>query len=392
MLRTPDAVSDVTFGEGVRFSPERPLISLIICTLDESESIGGVLEEAGGALAPYPHEIIVVDDSADERTAQAVLNFKPAAGFVRLVRRRGERGMASACIAGWVAAEGRLLAVCDGDGQHDLSILPEMIRQLDRDRLDLVAASRYLRGDTGLSFVRDAMSRAATAATCVLMRGLTDPMSGFFVMRREVFAASRERLTGIGFKILVDVVASSPQRLRIGEQPAALRAREHGESKLDIGVIADLFGLLIEKATRGLIPAQFALFAAVGASGVAVHMSVLAPLQMVGPFVAAQGMAILTAMTWNFALNNMLTFRAKRLSGDAFWTGLISFCLACLVGAAVSEVIATVLHSQGVHWAVAGGCGAMAASLWNYVASRRTTWNAGEPLFRAQPKARESKL
>ena len=370
----------------------KPVISLIVCTLDESESICGVLEEAGAALCLYPHEIVVVDDSADERTASAVLGYRPTFGRVRLLRRHGERGLASACIAGWAAAEGRLLAVCDGDGQHDLSILPAMIETLDRERLDLVAASRYLEGRTGLSWMRDAMSRAATVATQTLLRGLTDPMSGFFVMRREVFAASRPRLAAVGFKILVDIVASHPGRLRLGERPAALRARQHGESKLDIGVIADLFGLLVEKATHGLIPSRFALFAAVGASGVAVHMAVLAPLQALGSFVVAQGAAILTAMTWNFVLNNLLTFRDKRLRGEAFWTGLISFYLACLVGAVISEGVAGLLHGQHVHWAVAGGCGALAASLWNYFASRGATWNVGEPLLRRPLKPRASKL
>lgn len=360
------------------------MVSLIICTLDESESIAGVLHEASEVLAHCSHEIIVVDDSADERTADVVRDFAASRPWVRVLRRGGARGLASAAIAGWDAARGQRLAICDGDGQHDLQILPAMLSQMDAGA-DLVAASRYINGETGLGLVRSAMSRIATRVTTSLLGGgLTDPMSGFFAMSRPTYEAARSRLSGVGFKILVDVVASSPRRLRMAETPAVLRAREHGTSKLDLRVVADLGALLVEKRTRGLIPARLAMFGAVGLSGVAVHMAVLSVLHLAAPFGAAQAGAILVAMSWNFWINNVLTFRDVRLRGQAMWRGLLAFYVACLGGGLISEVLATLLHNEGVNWMAAGVSGALAAGFWNYYASRRATWGVGKPA-RAQP-------
>lgn len=362
------------------------MVSLIICTLDESASIAGVLHEASQVLAHCSHEIIVVDDSADERTADVVRDFGASRPWVRVLRRQGARGLASAAIAGWDAARGVRLAICDGDGQHDLQQLPAMLAQMDAGA-DLVAASRYIDGDTGLSWTRSAMSRIATwATTTLLVGGLTDPMSGFFAMTRPTYEAARPRLSGVGFKILVDVVASSPRRLRMAETPAVLRTREHGMSKLDLRVVADLGALLIEKRTRGLIPVRLAMFGAVGLTGVAVHMAVLSVLHLALPFWLAQIGAILSAMSWNFWINNILTFRDVRLRGAAMWRGVLAFYVACLGGGLISEALATLLHNEGVNWMASGVAGALAAGLWNYYASRRGTWGVGRSA-RPQPAA-----
>jgi dolichol-phosphate mannosyltransferase len=356
-----------------------PLVSLIICTLDESESIVGVLQEATSVLAARPHEIIVVDDSADDRTAQAVQAYAALVPGVRLLRRKGARGLASAVIAGWDMARGERLAVADGDGQHDLQLLPRMLQAVDEGRCDLVAASRYIEGESGLSGARNAMSRIATrATTSLLIGGLTDPLSGFFVITRGCYEAARPRLSGIGFKILVDVVASSPARLRMEEIAGALRGREHGQSKLDIRVIADLGALLVEKRTRGLIPARLALFGAVGLSGVVVHMATLDVLYRAASFGVAQAGAIVAAMTWNFWINNILTFRDMRLHGAALWRGLATFYVACLSGGLISELLSAYLYRQNIHWLAAGVTGALAGGLWNYHASTRATWDTGK--------------
>ncbi|MDB5451701.1 MAG: glycosyl transferase family 2, partial [Caulobacteraceae bacterium] len=277
------------------------------------------------------------------------------------------------------AARGQRLAICDGDGQHDLQQLPRLLALMD-EGAELAAASRYIDGETGLTGARDTMSRLATrATTSLLIGGLTDPMSGFFVMSRAAYEAARPRLSGVGFKILVDVVASSPRRLTLREAPAVLRAREHGTSKLDLRVIADLGALLVEKKTNGLIPVRLAMFGAVGVSGVAVHMATLSLLHLAGPFALAQAGAILVAMSWNFWINNILTFRDVRLKGAAMWKGLLSFYVACLGGGLISEGLATLLHNEGFGWMAAGASGALAAGLWNYYASRRATWGVGKP-------------
>jgi dolichol-phosphate mannosyltransferase len=356
---------------------ERPALSLVICTLDEHEAIGGVIREATAVLADLPHEIIVVDDSMDERTARAVYACAAIHPNVRLIRRRGERGLASAAIAGWTSARGEMLAVMDGDGQHDPAALVKLYRRIVIQGAEVAVASRYARGgETGLMGFRDRISRLGTWATLAALGvRVSDPLSGLFMMRRAWFEEVRPRLSGVGFKILVDVIASGARRPRTVEVPTALRPRAGGVSKLDLRVMADLAALLVEKRTFGLVPAQLALFLAVGATGLVVHLLTLQAGRVEGaPFWEAQAVAVLTAMTSNFVLNNALTFRRQRLRGLDALKGLLSFYAACTVGAALNEALAVGVQRVGGHWTLAAVTGVIAGALCNYILVQRLTW------------------
>lgn len=356
-----------------------PVLSLVIPTLDEADAIGPVLRELGVALAAIPHEILVVDDSADERTAAVVLAHAAIDGRVRLIRREGGRGLASAAIAGFEAARGAVLGLMDGDGQHEPERLPALLAALGEapGGADFAVASRYLRpGRTGLAGWRDTLSRAGTRLTRALLGVPTsDPLSGYFLFRRDWFSAARGRVSGVGFKILVDLLASGPRPARVAEVPAALRPRAGGASKLDLRVTVELGALLVEKRTAGLVPARFVLFGAVGGTGVAVHLATLTALSGLGPhFWAAQAAAITVAMGWNFHFNNALTFRDLRLTGRARWRGLAAFCFGCAGGAALNELAAGGLHALGAPWALAGLAGTVAGAVWNYRRAGTATW------------------
>jgi dolichol-phosphate mannosyltransferase len=357
-----------------------PDLSLVICTLNEAQAIGPVLREVRTALQDLRFEVIVVDDSDDDATARVVLAHAATDDRIRLLRRPGERGLAAAAIAGWSVARGRFLAVMDGDGQHEPTLLPQLAAALDARACDLSIASRYLPGsDSGLSFGRHAMSRAATLFTCLCLGvAVTDPMSGLFVVRRSWFETVRPRLSGIGFKILADLLASGPHRPRVTELRAALRARIAGRSKLDVRVVLELAALVLEKRTRGLVPARFVLFALVGASGIAVNLAALSLLRLDPhvPFWLAQALAIFAAMASNFILNNALTFRERRLKGWAFLSGLALFVLSCLGGAVMGETVAILFQGAGVQWACASLSGIVVAALWNYWAATRGAWRA----------------
>ena len=357
-----------------------PELSVVICTLNEAASIGVLIDEVGAALAGVSHEIIVVDDDSQDTTQRIVQDKARAGAPVRLLVRRGRKGLASAAIEGWNAAQGRRLAIMDGDGQHDPKILRELDDLVRGDRCNLAVMSRYRDGGAlGLGKRRALMSRLATWFTSIVLRSpLTDPMSGMFVMRRELFEEARPRLTGVGFKILVDLVASLRTPPVVQEVGAPLRSRTGGESKLDTRVIIDLGGLLLEKATGGVVPARFAPFALVGCTGVVLHATILTVAKKYGHFNIefAQAAAIITAMTWNYWLNNSLTFRDRRRTGWAFITGALIFYLACLGGGIISEVVATAANGLGMHWFAAGILGALLGGVWNYVSSSRTTWRA----------------
>jgi dolichol-phosphate mannosyltransferase len=364
-----------------------PKVSVVICTLDEHEAIGGVLDDVIADLAGVPHEIIVVDDSIDDATAQVVLGRARLHPAVRLIRRNGAGGLASAAIAGWDAARGQTLAVMDGDGQHDPRLIRRMLDRMSQTPADVVVASRYLDSKaSGLTGLRHWGSRTAVEVSSLLLGlRLADPLSGCFLMTRAWYETVRPRLSGLGFKILIDVVASDRRRPKLVQVPTALRARVGGVSKLDLRVIFDLGALLVEKRTGGALSARMTQFLFVGLTGLLVHLMVLSTGRALGaPFWLGQSGAIFLAMNWNFMLNNGLTFRDRRLRGRALWQGLLSFYVACLGGAVVSEAAGAVLHALEVPWFAAGAAGALAGAFWNYRAVQSLTWRPAVAVRKAR--------
>jgi dolichol-phosphate mannosyltransferase len=357
--------------------PVTPRLSVVICTLDEHEAIGGVLDDVIADLDGTPFEIIVVDDSIDSRTAHVVLERANHHDRIRLIRRDGAGGLASAAIAGWDVARGDLLAIMDGDGQHDPRLVGRMADRMSRAPADVIIASRYMgRDGSGLAGYRHWISRSGVRLAGMLLGlRLADPMSGCFVMSRAWYERVRPKLSGLGFKILIDIVASDRVRPRVLQTPTALRQRAGGHSKLDLRVAFDLLALLVEKRTSGALPARMSMFLVVGLTGLAVHMLTLASAQALNaPFWLGQSLAIWLAMSWNFALNNSLTFRDRRLHGRALVQGLFSFYAACLSGALVSAGAAAGLHAVGAPWYAAGLSGAALGAFWNYRAVQRLTW------------------
>lgn len=357
---------------------DRPEISIVICTLDEHEAITGVLAEIDLALSGHLREIIVVDDSSDMRTGDQVLAYAKTHPGVRLIKRRNERGLGTAAIRGWEAARGRLLALMDGDGQHDPALLVHMLQAQREGDCDVVVASRYLQSaSSGLGRIRHLGSRIAVLATRGLLGiRIADPMSGCFLMTRAWFEQVYPRLQTPGFKILIDVLTGGTRVPRLAQVPAHLRERHGGRSKLDLKVVLDLGAQLVEKASRGLVPARMAMFFAVGMSGLVAHVATLALSTWVlgWPLWLGQILAIWLAMTCNFLLNNLLTFRDRRLHGREALHGLAMFYAACLSGAIISEAAALGLAAAGIAPLAAGAGGAVLAGVWNYHLAGRTTW------------------
>ena len=372
-------------------SSGRPDLSLVICTLDEAAAIGAVIDQAAAALEGRAFEIIVVDDSADEATGDVVRAIARLDDRIHLIRRTEARGLASAAIAGWDASRGQVLGIIDGDGQHDAGILRRLWDHLGE--ADVAVGSRYLPGThTGLTGLRRAISVAGTLASRALIGApVSDPLSGLFLMRRDWYLASRPRLSGLGFKILADVLACGPRQPRVVEQPTRLGMRIGGESKLDLRVMVELAAQLTQARTGGVVSARFLMFAAVGATGVAVHMAALATLSALGAaFWIAQLGAIATAMTSNFFLNNALTFRDLRLRGSRLWRGLAGFYLACASGGLISEIVGSGVNSLGGHWIVAGLAGALTAAAWNYWSASRAAWGHPPATASARTSAQPS--
>jgi dolichol-phosphate mannosyltransferase len=271
------------------------------------------------------------------------------------------------------------LAVIDADLQHDERLLPQMLDTLKQGNTDIVVGSRYAPGgDIGDWDERRArMSRLAVRLSrLVVPRDLTDPMSGFFMMRRSVLEGSVHRLSAIGFKILTDVFASHQQPLRFQELAYRFSVRRAGISKLDSVTAWDYVMLLLDKMIGHWIPVRFLAFSIVGAVGVAVHFAVLTLVfqGLQRGFVLGQAIATLCAMTFNYAVNNVLTYRDMQLRGRRWWRGWASFVLACSIGGFANLGVASTVYGLGRGWFPAAVAGIMVGAVWNYAVTMMLTW------------------
>ena len=356
---------------------QTPELVLIIPTLNERENIRPLVALLETALENIAWEAIVVDDDSPDGTADAVWALHDPR--IRCLRRIGRRGLSTACVEGALASAAPVIAVIDADLQHDERILPAMLAQIRTGAYDVVVGSRYTpgggTGDWAQSRVR--LSGIATRAGRALCRTeIADPMSGFFLIRREAFQSAVRTLSGQGFKILLDLLASAPAPLRVAEIPYTFRTRQHGESKLDSMVAWEFAMLLLDKTVGRFIPVRFALFALVGTAGLVLHLAILRLTWLLPgiDFEAAQSVATATAIGANFWGNNVLTYRDKRLKGWRFARGLASFYLICGLGAVTNVGIATYAFTHDRPWWIAGLAGAALGSVWNYAVSSVYTW------------------
>ena len=300
---------------------------------------------------------------------------------VRCLRRVGRRGLAGACIEGMLSSAAPFVAVIDADLQHDEKVLPQMLTRLRDGSADLVAGTRYVEGGSADSFSgsRGTISRLATKLTRRLVgTNLSDPMSGFFMMRRDRLEELAPRLSPVGFKILLDIAATGGERLSIAEQPYVFGTRFDGESKFNAQIGVEFLGLLLAKMTGDLVDPRFLFFAIVGTLGLVVHLIALRLSLIFLPdeFRAAQIVATLIAMTSNFLLNNELTYRDRRLKGVAMLRGFVLFCLIGSVGVLTNVDLASWLYTERQVWWVAGAVGAIMGALWNYAMSTLFVWRA----------------
>jgi dolichol-phosphate mannosyltransferase len=355
-----------------------PELSIIVPTFNERANVPILVERLSRLLVSCDWEIVFVDDNSPDGTAAAARAIGETDSRVRCIRRVGRRGLAGACLEGMLASQARYVAVMDADLQHDEALLVPMLDNLRGGRADLVVASRYLDGGsaTGLSKQRSRVSRWSNALVRHLLGiELTDPMSGHFMIRRDTFEALAPAISSQGFKILLDMLSTAGGRLRTVELPSAFRERQHGESKLDSKIALDFAALVTAKLTNDAVSARFLMFCLVGLTGIAVHLSILSMLLATAlSFGAAQALATVGAIAWNFVLNNLFTYRDQRLTGWHFLTGLVRFQVICAIGAISNVGIATWIYDYDNVWWIAGLGGAAIGTVWNFVVSAAFVW------------------
>jgi len=352
-------------------------ISIVVPAFNERENVDLLVERLEAALGELEWEVLYVDDDSPDGTSARVREVSQTNPRVRCLQRIGRRGLSTAVIEGMLASSAPHIAVIDADLQHDETMLPRMLATLKADNLDIVVGSRYTAGG-GIgewNKGRAAMSSFATRlARVVVPAELSDPMSGFFVMTRPAFERAVRRLSGQGFKILLDLFASTPTPYRFKEVPYQFRDRVRGESKLDGLVIWEYLMLLVDKTVGRWLPSRFVLFTAVGSFGLLIHLVTLRAMLVAFAFPIAQAVATAVAMVSNFTVNNALTYRDRRLRGIRFLGGLVTFCAICAIGAVANVRLASAAFEQHYEWWLSGLAGAAASVVWNYAVTSIFTW------------------
>jgi dolichol-phosphate mannosyltransferase len=342
---------------------QRPLeLSVVIPTLNEAGNIEPLLAKLGIALAGIEWEALFVDDGSTDGTPELLTRIAQADRRVRMVRRIGRRGLSSAVVEGALASTTPIVAVIDADLQHDERILPDLYRAIADQGHELAIGTRYCQGGSTGEWdeSRLKISRFATALASPIMKTrLSDPMSGFFAVRRDVLLEAAPRLSNVGYKILLDLVASLPRPLKVAEVGYTFGTRQHGASKLDEMVALEYVELLLDKTVGRFVPVKLVQFGAVGMLGVGVHLLLLdLALNALGlAFAWSQATAVIGAMTFNFALNNRFTYRDRQLKGLAWFGGLLSFYLVCSLGAVANVGIGSLVYDQFHGWWIAGIAG-----------------------------------
>lgn len=355
-------------------------LTVVAPTFNECANVEKLVAKLDAALAGIAWEAVFVDDNSPDGTAEAVKAVAARDPRIRCIRRVRRRGLAGAVVEGALSSAAPYVAVIDADLQHDETLLPRMLEQLKSGAAELVVASRYVGGPKTIEGLDGPMRRmgsdlANKLGRMVLRQDVSDPVSGFFMIRRELVDRVAPSLATEGFKILFDIIASQPEPLKIVELPYVFREREAGGSKLDKRIVIDYLGLLLSKLSGGVIPSRALMFGMVGASGLVVHLTVLQLLLSTDlNFSLIQFLAAMTAMTTNYIFNNITTYRDRRKRGLAFVVGYVKFCALCSISVFTSVAVATMVRSWGVYPQIAGASGAVLGALWNYVTTALAVW------------------
>ena len=384
MLMDPDLgrpLAEPPAGKSARAAITMPVspaeITVVVPTFNERANIDELIDRIQAELAGLKWEIIVVDDNSPDGTGHHVRRIRTLDPRVRVIRRIGRRGLSSACIEGMLASSATYVAVIDADLQHDPAMLRDMLDILRGGTAELVCASRYLAGGSTGGWGEHcavAGGLATWAARTMIAVELTDPMSGYFAVRRDVVDHIAPALSGVGFKILLDIVLAAGPGLRVAEIPVSFGMRLHGDSKLSPRVVWDYVMMLAEHRSGGAVLANRMSGFVMASAGLLVNIFALWLLyDLYG--LGSAGAEIIAAMAGCatvYAVNEMLAY--GRRGAWRWYLGLPPFLASCAAGILGNVLLASWLEARGIDWLVAAGCGAILGMIWNNGAVGRHGW------------------
>ena len=361
----------------------KPIVSIVIPTYNEKDNIPKILEKLNKVLNKIAHEIIFVDDNSPDGTSTEIKSRIQKSSKIRLIHRIGRKGLAGAVIEGVLAANSDLVAVMDCDLQHDETKLLDMVNLFSKNTsLDIVIGSRFTEtgeiSEKAFSKMRELGSKATTfIIKKILNIESTDPLSGFFMVKKETFLKSSENLQTQGFKVLADFLATTGKKINIEEIGYQFKNRIAGESKMSFLTALELIGLIFSQIFKGRVSIRFILFCMVGLSGIFVQLFITGlAMILINQFPTSQTLGIIAAMTSNYFLNNIITFQERKLKSLDLFRGLISFYLICSLGAFTNIAIATYVFAFSSNWLISSFIGAIFGAVWNFTLTSIFTWKS----------------
>ena len=361
-------------------SPGPVELSVIVPTYNERGNVAPLVARLEATLAGVAWEAVFVDDDSPDGTAREVKTIAARDPRVRCLRRVNRRGLAGACIEGILGSSAPYVAVIDADLQHDETLLPRMLDSLKSGGSDLVVATRFGAGGSAqaMSPTRESGSRLARRLARMLGGvALSDPMSGFFAIRRDRFEPLAASLSPDGFKILLDIVMRARGTLRVAEEPYSFGSRVHGKSKLDARVVLEYLGLLLSRVSRDAVTPRFLSHALVGAVGLVVQLAALRVGLALGlAFIQAYALGALVALGANFVVTNLLlTHSDRRLLSFSVIPGLLVFGVTSAFGLVAGIAMAAWLYTLRPVWWLAGAVGSVVGTVCSHATSPRLSWH-----------------
>jgi dolichol-phosphate mannosyltransferase len=354
-------------ASGTSGRPGREL-AIVVPVFRAGDAAVQLVERLHATLRNEDWEVVFVDDNSPDGTVAAIAAIGDPR--VRTIRRVGRSGLTQTCLVAMLASDARHVALLDGTAQYDATLLAAMLAHLRADADLVVAARPSVAGGPIRAAVRTLLGGATRS---LLSAALTDPASGFFMIRRDALEKLTPTLSSLGHQVLLDLIATAHGRLRIVEIPAADVATSGRRSELKLAL--ELTALLLGKFSNDAVSIRFVLFCLVGLTGVGVHLALLDGALIARlPFTSAQTVATIGAMIWNFSLNNMVTYGDQRLTGFAYLTGLLRFMIICGIGAVSNVGVASLIYAHDTVWWIAGLGGAVMGAVWNYAVSAVFVW------------------
>jgi len=362
-------------------------LSLIIPTYNEAQNIKDLVAALSNLLdefLPNNYELIIVDDDSPDRTWELAESLTIYFPHLKVLRRKDERGLSTAGIRGWQNAEGEILGVIDGDLQHPPERLIQLVTAM-QNGADLAVASRHVEmgGVSDWNLARRFLSRGAQLLGLIILPGVigrvSDPMSGYFVVRRA--SICDRQLSPIGYKILIEVLARGAIS-KVTEVGYVFQERQGGESKVTWKQYLEYISHLLRLRLSLGEFRRFIRFAFVGFSGVFVDMTVLYllhdPAALGWGLTRSKFVAGEIAIINNFIWNDAWTFgdlSEKQTAWKSRLKRFIKFNAVCLIGLGLSVLLLNlffnVLH---IPYQIANLLAIAIVTVWNFWINLKLSW------------------